>query len=409
MKATSRLLLLLAAICMICMSSCRNEGACAEDLLKTIPADASAVAIINMEALNEDSISNIGIEPTVAALFCEGGYNYFTGTLSNPSTFKTYIESLNSIKFSTEDDVDILNNVVVKGNRFWYSFGHRIDSKTVSNFLQLTEKQSFLSQTSAKKLKEVEHDVAGWGNIAAIMNAADMGFQQRSMTLMGLQTLFDDPQDISFIVDVKEGEVECEANILNSKGKPARVSFPTAKVNLSNINNMGGNANILVAGEFPAKFISTLNTALGKIGPNLFTVFTTAMQCIDGTIAVAYDANTGNYNGLITTTGKNTASLTDLLSNELGISLTRDGNYLRAAKGTPEGEPVSELSGELKDAMFGVVIAPQNAVSFPTLKNISRIAYTLKPDDGSLEMKLDVKSTNRNENILRTLLNTYSN
>jgi hypothetical protein len=133
------------------------------------------------------------------------------------------------------------------------------------------------------------------------------------------------------------------------------------------------------------------------------------MQCIDGTIAYAYDPNTGNYNGLITTTGKNTAALTDLLSNELGISVTRDGNYLRATKGTPEGEPVSELSGALKDAMFGAVIAPQNAVSFPTLKNISRIAYTLKPDDGSLEMKIEVKSTNRNENILRTLLNTYSN
>lgn len=409
MKATSRLLLLFAAICLLGLSACRNEGACAEDLLKTIPADASAVAIINMEALNEDSISNIGIEPTVAALFCEGGYNYFTGTLSNPSTFKTYIESLNSIKFSTEDDVDILNNVVVKGNRFWYSFGHRIDAKTVGNFLQLTEKQSFLSQSSAKKLKEVEHDMAGWGNIATILNAADLGFQQRSMTLMGLQTLFDDPQDISFTVDLKEGELECEANILNSKGKPARVSFPTAKINLTSVNSMGGNAGILVAGELPSKFINTLNTALGKIGPNLFSVITSAMQCIDGTIAYAYDPNTGNYNGLITTTGKNTAALTDLLSNEFGISVTRDGNYLRATKGTPEGEPVPELSGALKDAMFGIVIAPQNAVSFPTLKNISRIAYTLKPDDGSLEMKIEVKSTNRNENILRTLLNTYSN
>lgn len=439
MRKTS-FLLLFAAIIALGFSSCRKDAADADDILKTIPADASAVVVADLESIIEDAgckidgskiiagevvknaigkadsrdkktITDIldgktGIDPSVAALFYSGGYGYFTGMLADPDQFRSYVEQNDSSKFTARDGVDVLGNVAVKGNRFWYALNPTIDARTVSSFTELAEKQSFASQPQAEDLHEISDDVTGWGNIAALMNLANVGFQQRSMLLMSLQTLFEDPQDIVFSLDFDKGKLEASLDVRNSKGKPARVSFPTDKIDLPTVNSIGGNARALVAGAFSEKFISQMKQALDKQGPNMFSAYIAALQCIDGTIAVGYDTDNDSYNAVISTTGKNTASLTDMLT-QMGLTMKLDGKYLRTSKGTPGGKPVSELSAPLKGAMFGVVMTPEGSTSMRGLDNIRSMAFTLSPKDGSLRIEVQTLTTRPGENALVTMIGNW--
>lgn len=430
-------LLLLSLSLSLALGSCKKDGANADEILKTIPSEAGAVVVADMESIVEGAGCKIkgsaitpgdevkallgkasshdrkiiddilagktGIDPSLAALFYVGSEGYFTGILADPDQFKNYIESRDSLKFENVDGIDIFANVAVKGNRFWYATQPAINPQTVAGFMKLSEKQSFLSTPQAEKMHEIDEDIMGWASISSLLSASGVDFATRTTLMMSLQTIYADPQDIYFTIDFDKGELEASLKVLDSKCKPTRVNFPTAKVDLSTVNSLTGEANLLCAGTISQKLVEQVKKGLGNTVPAAFASFFDAIGCLDGTIAVAADPNSGYYDGVITTNGKNVTSLTDLLG-QMQIPVKIDGNILKISKGTVKGSPVANLSPALKGAMFGCVITPNVGNNKKNLAEMKYAAFSLHPEDGSLELKFTLKSDKPKENILLTII-----
>lgn len=434
MKTSAKALLLLCSVMVLMFASCRKDEADASDLLKTVPSDASAVVVVNVEKLLSDAgcktdgsriiagddvkaalqrasasdrreieaifSGQSGIEPTVAVIFLEGGYTYLAGTLASPDDFKAYFEKENQGKFAAEDGVDVLKNVAVQGNRFWVNLaGGSIDSRNVKSFLDLSEKQSALGQPYAKELMEIEDDMRGWGNISSLLNASGLPFQQRAVAKTSMETIFEDPSDLLFSLDFDKGEIEAKVTLLNGKGKPAKVAFPTDKLDLSTIESLDCDAEILVAAAIPRKAIRQIGKSVDSQGASVLGIYLKMLDSIDGTMAVATDSRRSAMEGVVSVTG-NSTDLADFLSKTLNLSVRHEGNTLRFNSGKTAGTPVKTLATPLKGAMCGGSMAGyENAP-----RGMKSLSFGLYPEDGSLQLRIEAVTDTPGENALLTIL-----
>lgn len=434
MKRSAKTLMLLFAVMATMFASCRKDEADASDLLKTVPSDASAVVVVNVEkilsdagcktdgskiiageevkaALQRASASDrkemeaifsgeSGIEPSVAVIFMEGGYTYLAGTLASPDDFKAYFEKEKQGKFTNEDGVDVLKNVALQGNRFWVNLaGGSIDGRNVNSFLNLSEKQSALGQPYAKKIMEVEEDMRGWGNISSLLNASGLAFQQRAVAKTSMETIFEEPSDLLFSLDFDKGEIEAKVSLLNGKGKPAKVAFPTDKLNLSTIESLNCDADILFAAAIPRKAIRQIGKSVDSQGASVLGIYLKMLDSIDGTMAVASDSKGSAMEGVVSVTG-NPTDLADFLSKTLNLAVRHEGNTLRFNNGKTTGTPVKTLAEPLKGAMFGGTVS--NYENGP--QGMKSVSFGLYPEDGSLQLRIEAATTEPGENALLTIL-----
>lgn len=420
------------------LSSCRNEEAAdAEDLLATVPADASLVAVVNLHNILDnagckvdgskvvpgDGLKDIiatkatagsrqkikalfdgesGIDPSVAVLFMEGGYSYLVGQLADAGKFKSYIEANEKAKFTATGDVACLRETAVKGNRFWVNLGASgIDPRTVDSFTELSEKQSFLSNAYCDKLLKVENAVEGWASISGLMNTADFDFQKKAMAQVALQTVFQDPCDVAFSVKFEKNTCTMDYAPLNSKGKPAKSNFPTDRLDVKSIASIGGTADVVGGLAISQKMVQTLQKSASEKGPSVFGIYLQSLSCLDGTSGVALGTKDNAYSAFFTTNGKNVASLEDMLGSIVGTSPVREGNVLRLRKGAVSGPlDVSKAAGNLKGAMIGFTGRVDRAGGMPPFD----MTFMLVPADGSLRVVLKASTLDPKEKFLLTFL-----
>lgn len=441
MKKTfsTHLAITLALLFSAALFSCSGDrSADAESILATVPSDASAVAVINAGSILEkagckvdgDKISpsdeaadaaagikdkdlrllvqsllsgESGVAPSAAVVFRLGYYNYLTGTLSTPAKFKAMVEKDFATKFVSEEGVDMAANVAVIDDRFWVNLGqHAVDPKEIKHFTVLDRAQSILANKASERLCQVTKDVEGWGNIPGIVNTFEMGFQERATTQIALQTIFDDPQSISFSAEFKKNEFVAEASVLDSKGSPAKYQFAAGEINLETVNSLGGDAGLVAAIDIPARMIAELKKQTESRSPSMLGIILSSLGSLDGTAAFAVNKST---RGIITTDGKDTSALQQLLS-QGGYGTTKDGKFIRVDAKFTYGAaatsiPVSELAAPLKGAVAGFSMA--NAPGWP-LKGAGITSLQLRKQRNSLSLNISVKSSDPGENILFSLL-----
>ncbi len=440
MKKTARILLPLFTLLALMLPSCSgNSGADAGDLLGTIPSDASLVVVMNAKSVLEkagckvsgDKIEpgkefqalidrNIkegdrekiaralnggtGIDPSVMAVYQVGYYLYFTGYLSDPAKFKAAVEKNLEATFSTEEGIDICQNVAVSNSRFWVNMQQgSIDPREVKHFTALDQTQSFLSNDYASNLTEFSADVEGWGNINGLMNTANFGFQERATLQVAVQTLYEDPSALAFTIDFEKGKARFDLTVLNAKGKAAKFQLPTQTVDVNALATMGGKTDALIALAVPNKLIDKLTKEMNSKGPSVYGEYIKMVQGIDGTIGLALGQG-GAMRGFVTTNGQDFSNLSSLLG-EFGLNVTKDGKVLRFTKGDVTGNgDIATLSKELKDAMLGIAYTdlPKNAILNVKLP---MAVVKLVPEDGTMRLKATATSANENENFLISLIN----
>ena len=419
-KVFSSAALLLCVVAMSLLTSCRKgESADAEDLLSTVPSGASMVAVVNIPRILDNAGCEVdgskilagpeakayieknlkgkdlarfakvldgesGIEPSVAVVFMQGGYTYMAGMLADADKFKKFCkENMAAGDFTTKGDVEVLQNIAVIGTRFWVSGSNSIDPQTVASFTKLSDKTSFLSNSYAERLMKVEEAVEGWANISGLMNLADIDFQQKAVTQMAIQTIYKDAQDLAFSVDFEKNEAEMKMMVLNSKEKPAEVLFPVEKIDTRQVSSLGGDCNLISAFAISQKGIKKITEAVSGNGVSMLSLYLKPFACVDGTIAAAIGDTNTEIKGFISTTGEDTQVLSDLMSSEMGIKVTRNGKTLDFSKGgaVKGALTVTEAAELMKGSMFAIVASEKSSTGF------SKAALLLKPEDGSLEIE----------------------
>ena len=436
--------LLLLAVLMPVLNSCKKETVDVTQLLSTVPSSAAGVVVLNIEDMLEGMGCKIkdhvvtpspelsqlidqastkekqqilqmfdgegGIEPKGAVVFYDANRVYLTFALYDVKKFCDFVEKHNGTPFSDgSNGVKVNGNVAVKGAQAWVNIGsnRNIDSDAIAAYANLGNSQSFLVTPNGEKLLVEEDDIRGWAMINTFVNEM-LSRSDRSMFTLGLGFLFEDAESVRFKVDFDKGEMESEAIVLNDKGKPAKYLLPTDKVDTGVLKTLGDSCDAMMAFTVNSKLIKKFDQILSAFGGSFFGNLNEMFKNVDGTMGFITSGNMDSMSGVITTKGEVSKELKDLISNQIA-PVSQDGKYLRFAKGQVAGNMnVAESAEELKGCCLGIVadIAGLNSTGYDA-KNVSgfkNIVLKFEPESGGLEIKLDIKTTDEKENSLITFL-----
>ena len=432
--------LLLVAV-MLLLGSCRNSTTNIHDLLATLPKDASTVVAFNVHSSLEkagckidgskvelspemkaalDKTNNpdvrqlfngeYGIDPEAVVIFIEGRDVYLTGFLARPDDFVKAVSQQTGAPFEG-NGVKTSRNYAYKDNQFWISLSNdqTIHSSEVERFLSLSERLSFTANDYADSMVDLSHDIQGWSNIVGIVNAIGLDFQERQFFRMGLETLFDDAVDLTFTADFDKGSFTSITQIINSKGKPAKFLLPADKIDVSTISGDNGSAGLFMAVALPEKLMQEISQQVEGKGFSLLGAIMPMFKCIDGTSLLRMGID-GRIAGLITTTGQNTASLTDLLTSQFGLKVNKDGKILHFSQGEVSGPLTNnDVAPDFMGATIGMVVSPgMNQGDASAHMGLRKISAMLEGYNGSMQLRITATSNNEKENILISILEAGS-
>lgn len=433
------------SLTLVLLSACKSDRSDLSDLLKTVPSSAAAVIGIHIEDLLEDAGCKIddnkikpgkeltpfidkmsesdkkdlqvlldgdtGISLESAVIFYDSGRSLLTFFLYDNNKFKEFVEKQSGDSFREESGVQLMNNIAYKGNQAWVCLSsyRRIDPDGIASYASLSESQSYLQNKLAHIILESDEDIVGCGDFSALVSNA---FDRSTSTMVSLfkGLLFDDVDALAFNMDFEKGEAEFELSFLNDKGKPAKYLLPAEKIDLNTVKMLGGTCNSLVALTVTPKTIDKLDKLGSAFGGGIFGKLTETLKNIDGTIAIASSGEKfSDVNGIVTTSGDVSSDVKSFIS-QASDTMAEEGKYLKFSKGEVSGSlSVDNVAGLLKDYCMGAVLDiksvdgmfgmdPKVAASFST------VTIGLKPDDGGVKLKTEIKAVDQKENILISLL-----
>lgn len=428
------------------LSSCsRSEKCDASDLLKTVPSSSSLVGVTSLEKLLEDlnckvDGSNVelseemksffqktssvkaaknmeavksflsgesGVDLNCAVLFVDLYNTYATAMVADMEKFRKYVEAQSGEKFAAQGDIETCGNVALKGAQMWMcvSSNNTIDAKAVAGFAELSDSRSFLTNKAASHLSEFSGDMAVWADIKSLASSRK-GISSSSLSMVS-STIFSDASSMLFNINFEKGKAECDAQVLDSNGEAAKYLLPAAKVDVATVKKLQGNASLLVAANISAELVKKIQSmasifSMGQIADILTP--------IDGTMAYAASDNVNfdkGMRGIVTTNGNPTPALLGVINNIAPAKV--DGKYITFTDGgaTSGDIEIAKAADRFKGAALGVVVSGDAVRGYAggVTSPIKTLSAMLEPDHGSLELSIEVTTSNEKENSLLTILN----
>lgn len=363
----------------------------ADSLLRTVPADASSVALCNVahivdkfggntdgatiklskehtkaikesQALKEKDkkhIMDVLEGKTGLALnsfvYFSAARTYITGLLNDPEKFIAYEQEQNpSLRWREEDGGKVLGPIAVVGNQFWICTTGTPDVEQLKYYQQLNDKQSYVSSDAVSLLSDTEKAITFVADVKK-----SIAFLPNSVYLrMGTSLIFNDMSYVAGYVDIEKKNIIASAAVLNSDMKPAELLLPTEKIDASVVKSLGGSGDIIVAIGVSEKLVKKISDVAGTAINKGSDAIAGMLKSIDGTIAVKASSSLDNVEAKVQTNGKDFADLSTLITNFTGMTVTRDGNVLTGVLGTKNfnGPITSQNAAEkLKGAWVGLV------------------------------------------------------
>lgn len=389
MKKLSYGLLAVLTLLFVAVGCSKSSGSDdAASLLRTVPADASSVVMVNIAhtverlggstdgsavALPDGLIKSVnesealkpedkqrfkeicagetGIAMSTVAYF-SAARSYVTGLLNDPDKFIAYLEKQTGSKAEEEGDAKTIGNVAVIGNQFWVCVTGRPDADQLRYYGQLNEKQSYASADASKLLLESDKVMTYVADVDRTIS-----FLPNSMYLkMASSLIFNDMAYIAGSADIEKNTISAYANILNSDMKPAELLLPVEKIDDSVLKSFGKGGDIFFAAAIPKKLTKKIKDAAGSFLGGKNNPVLGLLEAIDGTVAVRAASGLNDAEGIIQTTGKDFSNFSDVLQNYFGVTVTRDGDTLTAVRGSKDfsGYITSEQAADmLKGAWIG--------------------------------------------------------
>ena len=399
--------LLSALMLILTAAGCsKNSGDDAMSLLRTVPADASSVVVINLahivdklgcstdgttvklskdlqKAIDESQAlkdkDRKGLKDVCAGetgvsisslVFFSGARMYITGLLNDPDKFVAYIQKANpGSALEEEDGVKMIANIAVIGNQFWSCETGRPDTDQLKYYSKLNEKQSYAASDAASLLLDADKSATYVADVNRMLSMVPDATYARLV----LSLVFNDLTYVAGYVDLNKKTVTTSASPLDSEMKPAELLLPTDKIDTSVVKNLGGGGDIVVAMAVTPKLIKKITDIAGSAMGGGSMSMTAFLESIDGTVAMRMNTSSSDIEARIQTNGKDFADLSNALQNLGGLTVTRDGNTLTAIHGNRDfNGPISAsiAADKLKGAWIGVVnngIIARDVVSFTRL------------------------------------------
>lgn len=419
MKRINWALALIAVLLM--MAGCsKDKSADVADLLKTIPSDASMVMVMDLESIldemdcsvskgvikpgksiskelglpgNEDfkekfeKIKDCGIDWSVAAVFSEGYNSYLAGFLTDTGKFKDSVKENFGEEWES-GEVNTCGNVAIDGERFWVCLNSRntIVANDIRHFNTLSENQSILSNKNVAKLKDLDSEMVGWGDISGVLNLVDVDFSTRAAMKLALATIFVDAVELAWEIDLEKDEMKAEIEVINSKGGIAKFNFPVEKVDGDVVKKLNVNGAGFGAVAVSKKMIEQITAETSKESFSLIGAFVNMMLgCVDGTAAVAVGAD-GGMSGVISTNGHGATDLIDALK-QFGMNVNKEGNALLVSQGEVSGPLSSADAAEmLKGSVMGFAMGGMNGY-----EGVKTVSITFHSEKGGLKGEIIAK------------------
>lgn len=416
-------LTILSVLLLVVASCSKNSNDDAASLLKTVPADASSVAVVNIghtvEALggkidgNKVSLSkdmmkiidgSASLTPERKALLkaiCDGesgisltslvfysaARSYISGMLDDPDKFIAAIQKYSaadgeqSLPVRQENGARIVGRSVVIGNQFWICTEGQPDVEQLKYTRQLNERQSFAGSEAAAMLLEPEKVI----NFVVDYNRTMLKMPELSYVRMGAALAFDDIAYLSGSADIKKGSLTAEAYILDSDMKEAELQIPIKKIDTATIRQLKGAADCFLAMGLSPKLTKSIAETLKDL-PGA-KIVGTALSEIDGTVALRADGIImTDAEASFKTSGKNFSDISFLAGNMFGMTVKRDGDVVTLQKGNPDFTGTvtpEEAADKLKGAWIGVM---SYSVPFRELTSVFRLA----PHKKSLIVEVEI-------------------
>lgn len=424
----------LIASLLILAGCSKDKSADVADLLKTIPSDASMVMVMDLESMieemdcsvsggvikpgkdvakalessdnadmkkNLEKLNNAGIDWTVAAVFAEGYNCYLAGFLNDSGKFKSYVEERFGEKWES-GEVNTCGNVAMEGERFWVCLNSRntIVANDIRHFNTLSENQSILSNKNVAKLKDLDSEAAGWGDISGVLNMAGLDFSKRAAVKLALETMFEDAVELAWEIDLDNDELKAEIEVINNKGGIAKFNFPVEKVDGNVVKNLNTSAPGFGAIAVSKKMIEQIKAETSKESFSLIGAFVNMMLgCVDGTAAFTI-ANPGGMKGIISTNGHSTTDLVDALK-QFGMNVDKEGDALLVTQGEVSGPLSSADAAEmLKGSVMGVAFG-----GFEELAQLKTLSLTFHSEKGGLKGEIKAKGKDSKKKFFLNFLN----
>ncbi len=391
MKKLSYSLLAVLAILFVAVGCSKSGGDDdASSLLRTVPADASSVALFNVaqaveklggkvdgskitlskelskainesQALSEEkkqAINDVLDGKTGVAfntiVYFSAARNYITGLLDDPDKFFEYEQQQNpTLQWKEEDGAKVLGTIAVIGNQYWIATTGTPDIEQLKYYQKLNDKQSYISSDAVSLLMDTDKAVT----FVADVNKSIAYLPNSTYMRMGSSLVFNDMTYVAGYVDVEKKNIKASAAVLNSDMKPAELLLPVEKIDPAVVKSLGGGGDFVAAMGVSQKLIDKISQTAGSFVGSQET-FAKILQSIDGTIAGRASSSLDDIEAKVQTNGKDFADFSKILQGMFGLTVSRDGDVLTATRGKKNfAGPVAPdwAADKLKGAWIGVV------------------------------------------------------
>lgn len=415
------LLLLLVIIGGACTKSNEDDSL---ELLSTVPADASAVAVLNLNTIVDRCGGSVkdgkitdpgklddlarkmlkadqqkvalrllspesGIECSSAVYFAYRGQDYLYALVADEEALRKSIDALWPGEWLTTGKVTHKNRAAICNGRFLLL--PNADASVAETFANLSEPESFSSNEYAATLAKSTDAMCAWATIEGMMKASSLSFSEQTMAKMALGMSFNSPKYLTATANIDSDGTTVTASILDANMKPAKCELQLSKLDTKLIASLGGNANTVVAASVSEKLVKQFVQLAQSFGGNMPQAYNDALGSLDGTVVIALsedmskiDSDNVGYKGAIQTNGKNNATLLQALEAFTGKA-TIDGNtFLFGNEGYGNGiAPLADVAKRFEGAWLGVA----TAVPVADTKETGCLYLTLIPDGNSLKLK----------------------
>lgn len=425
---------------LIAIASCSKSESPADArmLLGNIPAQAAAVAVIDIEkTLSHSGISLTGtsviksdevkkiiassgsfgdliklmdgestLRFTSAVVFEYAGNGYSLACCEDPEKLRTFIESDTTLnpgheKWTQDGEFYNLGRFQVAGNIICTASNPSLITHA-RKFHNISEAQSILSDSNVAKLADCEHDISWWGDLERLVSSSSLSFSDRTSLRMASGMLFDEPSFISGYGDIDKMTLKTSTEIFDKKGKPAKCQLDLSGINQDVVASLSGNANCIFAFGVSGKLVKQLLKSAGSFGGNMPEMYKNLISPLNGTIAIAspntIDNNKGGFRAVISTEG-NQASLMQFLQN-MDYQVKPEDNSLVVERGA-YGDGAFSLAETAKEMKSSVMALKMRTGSAP--RNTDIFA-SLEDSNGSLTLRVDITPVGSDKHFLINLI-----
>ncbi len=390
MKKLTYSLLSVFALLLLAVGCSKSAGDDAYSLLRTVPADASSVVMLNVShaveslggssdgstiKLSKDLQKTIDESQAIkpedkkhlkeicdgetgiafsTVVFFSAARSYVTGLLNDPDKFVAYMEKNTGVKAKEEDGAKIIKTTAVIGNQFWKCTTGTPDVEQLKYYQQLNEKQSYASADGAKLLLEPDKVLT----YIADVNRSLSLIPNASYMKIASSLIFNDMAYVAGSADIKKKNLTAYASVLNSDMKPAELLLPVEKIDASVMKSFDKGGDVFFAAGIPQKLTKKIGDLAGSMMGTNSKMVTGVLEAIDGTVAVRANSGAKEAEALIQTSGKNFSEFSTVLQNLGGLSVSRDGDMLTAVLGSKDftgSITPSDAADKLKGAWIGFV------------------------------------------------------